>query len=157
MSRAKYRLEPLAQARRASVEKASRALAEATANRQTAELARTRVELEAERARAEVLRIRSEERGPEKILRAEDLVASDTWEIRAETERLQRERRLEVAKANESKEALREAAARAVVEKRQAEAQVVEKDRARFEIREAKEAEARQEVEADEAWQKRSK
>ncbi|MEO8874094.1 MAG: hypothetical protein ABI461_00790 [Polyangiaceae bacterium] len=156
MARAKYRLEPLAQARQANVEKSMRVLAEATKARQAAELVRVRIEQEAERARLELTRIRGEERSLQKSVRADDLVTYDTWEIRAENERIDRERRFEVAKGSESKEALREAAARAVVEKRQAEVLVLERDRARFEIREAKQAEVRQESEANDAWRKRS-
>ena len=156
MAREKYRLDPLARARQANVERASRSLAEASHAKREAEALRKRIENEVVRADAEAKRIRLEERAGVNVVRAEDLAVSDHWEIRAESERVDRERRLEIARAGESKESLREAAARAEVEKRQAAAQVVERDRARWQERETHQAEVKQEVEANDAWRKRS-
>jgi hypothetical protein len=155
MAREKYRLDPLARARQANVERASRTLADASRAKKDAEALRKRIEEDATRADAEAKRIRDEERGAAKVVRAEDLATHDRWEIRAQSERADREQRLEVAKASESKEALRESAARAQVEKRQAEMKVVERDRERFELEQAQRAEVMQEVEANDAWRKR--
>lgn len=156
MAREKYRLDPLARARQAHVERASRSLAEASRAKTDAELLRKRIEEDAARADAEAKRIRDEERASAKPLRAEDLATHDRWEIRAQDERADREHRLEVAKKIESNETLREKTARAEVERRQAAAQVVERDRERWKQREAQRVEAKQEVEANEVWRKPS-
>jgi hypothetical protein len=156
MASEKYRLDPLARARQASVERASRTLADAARAKREAEALRIRIEEDAARAEAEAKRIREEEKAPAKLLRAEDLATHDRWEIRAQNERSDREARLVIAKTNESKEAIRESTARAEVEKRQAQMKVVERDRARWEAEQAKRAEAKQEGEADDAWRKRS-
>jgi hypothetical protein len=156
MAREKYRLDPLARARQANVEKASRTLADASRAKREAVSLRKRIEDDAARADAEAKRIRDEEKSSPKMLRAEDLATHDRWEIRAQREHSDREQRLEIAKVSESKEAQREAAARAEVEKRQAEAKVVERDRARFEERQTQRAEIAQEAEANDAWRKRS-
>lgn len=156
MAREKYRLESLSRARQAHVERASRSLSEATRAKNAAEILRRRVEEDAARQESEAKRIRSEERGDVTSVRAEDLAVYDRWEIRAQNERVDREQRLEVAKQSESQEALREAAARAEVERRQAAAQVALRDREKWEQREAQRAEAKQEAEANDAWRKRS-
>ncbi len=156
MAREKYRLESLSRARQAHVERASRSLSEASRAKKAAEVLRKRIEDEAARAESEAKRIRADERSDDTVLRAEDLATVDRWEIRAQTERIDREHRLEVAKQSESKEALREKAARAEVEKRQASAQVLERDRDRWQQREAQRAEVMQESEANEVWRKRS-
>jgi hypothetical protein len=156
MAREKYRLDPLARARQAHVERASRSLGEASRAKAAAEQLRKRIEEDALRAESEAKRIRTEEHADAAQVRAADLEAYDLWEIRAQNERADREHRLDVAKASESKEALRERAARAEVEKRQAAAQVVERDRERWKQREAQRVEATQEAEANEVWRKPS-
>ncbi|MEO7110692.1 MAG: hypothetical protein ABI183_09660 [Polyangiaceae bacterium] len=157
MAREKYRLDPLARARQAHVERASRSLGEASRAKVAAEQLRKRIEEDALRAESEAKRIRADEHAEVAQVRAADLATYDQWEIRAQSERADREQRLQVAKAGESKEALRERAARAEVERRQAAAQVVERDRERWKQREAQRVEARQETEASEVWRKPSK
>lgn len=156
MAREKYRLDPLLRARQAHVERASKSLGEASRAKLAAEQLRKRVEEEAMRAESEARRIRADEHADVAHVRASDLAVYDQWEIRAQNERADREHRLEVAKAGESKESLRERDARAEVEKRRAAAEVVERDRERWKQREAQRVEATQEAEANEVWRKRS-
>ena len=154
MAARKYPLDPLAKLREQHVDEATRELAEAVRAREAAEQ-RTRL-AERERATAEerARLVREAERakleGGE--LKVADLQRADAWSVAVDEEQKQLAERVARASAVESDARTGEAQQRATVATRKADAQVVEKDRAKWTEKAQKDAQAREEEEAQEAW-----
>jgi len=154
MAARKYPLDPLAKLREQHVDEATRELAEAVRAREAAEQ-RTRL-AERERATAEerARLVREAERakleGGE--LKVADLQRADAWSVAVDEEQKQLAERVARASAVESDARTGEAQQRATVATRKADAQVVEKDRAKWTEKVHKDAQAREEEEAQEAW-----
>jgi hypothetical protein len=154
MTRAKYPLEPLAKVRAhatsaqaAELAKAVRERTRAEAERRAADAARARAEASASEVRA-----REGEALSRGQLTVADLARGDAWEarVRAEGAALFED----VARAAEGEAAAsdQETHARAELAQRRADADVVEKDRARFDQGQRRREEAREEEGAEEAW-----
>jgi len=154
MAARKYPLDPLAKLREQHVDEATRELAEAVRAREAAEQ-RTRL-AERERATAEERArfVREAERakleGGE--LKVADLQRADAWSVAVDEEQKQLAERVARASSVESDARTGEAQQRATVATRKADAQVVEKDRAKWTEKAQKDAQAREEEEAQEAW-----
>ena len=154
MAARKYPLDPLAKLREQHVDEATRELAEAVRAREAAEQ-RTRL-AEREKATAEerARLVREAERakleGGE--LKVADLQRADAWSVAVDEEQKQLAERVARASAVESDARTGEAQQRATVATRKADAQVVEKDRAKWTEKVHKDAQAREEEEAQEAW-----
>ncbi len=154
MAARKYPLDPLAKLREQHVDEATRELAEAVRAREAAEQ-RTRL-AERDKATAEerARLVREAERakleGGE--LKVADLQRADAWGVAVEEEQKQLAERVARASAVESEARTGEAQQRATVATRKADAQVVEKDRAKWTEKVHKDAQAREEEEAQEAW-----
>jgi colicin import membrane protein len=150
----RYALEPLAKIREERVDEAVRGLAKAVASRESAERGRRAAEAQRTGHEESAARARDAERGALERgeLRVEDLARAGEWELRVAAERealLAAEERARVA----AREALaKEQGAMGEVATRKADAEVVEKDRARWAEGQRKRALAREEEEAAEAY-----
>lgn len=153
MSGKKYPLDPLAKLRHRQVEAATHELAKTVASRQEAERKREA----AERARTSADASASALRGGERealergALRAGDLHRAQAWEIGVEEERKRLAKGVATASEHLQREREAETAARGSLAAREADAEVVDEDEARFVAREkqrdlAKEEEASQEA-----------
>jgi hypothetical protein len=147
MRRPKYTLEPLVELRERRAEEATKELAGAVAQREQAE--RVRAGAEARRAShdlqvhaAREVEARALSRGE---LRVADLARADAWELRVASERAKHEEAVSRACEGEGRARESEAEARGRVVARQADAEVVKKDRARWHEAERKRDEAREE------------
>ena len=153
----KYPLDPLIKLRELQVEDAARELAKTIAERQAAE--RQRIALEEARARAEedARTMRDGERGAlEKgELRAGDLHRAQAWEIDVAEEHKRLAQHIAAAAQGEAKASEQEEAARKDLASREADADVVDKDKARFDAGEAKRETSKEEEAAAEAWRPR--
>lgn len=156
MARDKYALLPLLRARRISADKATLALRVAENDRRNASEIKARAQADIERAESAARKIRDEGRPASCAISAADLAVLDAWETREQKERAERSSRLRAAEDRERREAEREHALRAALEKSAAEARVVEKDREKWHAREARREELLQEDRANEAWAKRT-
>jgi hypothetical protein len=150
----RYALEPLVEVRKQKVDEAVRDLAAAVRGRETAEGHRVAAQArrdthEADAARARGAEQEALERGE---LQVADLARADGWEVRIAAERTALLEEVERAHAAESRARETEQRAKTEVGGRQADADVVEKDRARWRAAYLKEAEARDEDEAAEAY-----
>jgi hypothetical protein len=157
MSGPKYPLEPLVKLRERQVEGATEKLAKAVEERERAECARLAAEEARVRAEAAARALRDAERDAlEKgELRAGDLHRAQAWEIGVKGE----EERLAQKVASAEREATRaseqEEGARKNLAAREADAEVVEKDKARFDARNQQRELAKEEEAAAEAWRPR--
>ena len=153
----KYPLEPLARLRAQKVDEAARVLAGAVTRRETAE----RVRLGAEQRRASqeeeakgVRDVEAEEllRGH---LRVADLARAGAWEVRVASDREKLALALTRAREEEGKAHEGEKEARESVAAKRADAEVVEKDAARWREGVRKRAETKEEDAASEAWRRK--
>lgn len=150
----RYALEPLADLRRSKADEAATGLAAAVAGRDASERQRRAAEQRREGHDAQAAQAREAEhealaRGE---LRAADLARGDAWEVRVATERAALTGALDQARASEEQARTAEAAARSELANREADARVIEKDRARWDEQQRKRAEAKEEEEAAEAY-----
>jgi colicin import membrane protein len=150
----KYPLELLAEVRKRAVDAAVRRLASAVKARDAAARARQAAEdarREHERAAARVREGERDalERGE---LRAADLARGETWASRIAAERARLSAGVDRAKSAEAEASDGQLKAQAGVASRRSEADVVEKDRSRWDDARRKAAEAREEDVASEAW-----
>ncbi len=155
MSGRKYPLDPLIKLRERQVDEATRDLAKAVDARQSAERKRAAAEAEKVRAEDRAKATRDEER--EALERGElsvaDLMRAQAWELGVADEQKKLGQQVTVAAHGEQKARTEEDGARTALASREADAQVVEKDKERFVTRErqreiAKEEEAAQEAHA---------
>jgi hypothetical protein len=153
----KYPLEPLARLRAQKVDEAARVLAGAVTTRETAE----RVRLGAEQRRAsqeeEAKGVRDVE--AEELLRGDlrvaDLARAGAWEVRVASEQEKLALALTRAREEEGKAREGEKEARESVAAKRADAEVVEKDAARWREGVRKRAETKEEDAASEAWRRK--
>jgi YscO-like protein len=154
MAARKYPLDPLAKLREQHVDAATRELAAAVRARETAEQRTRLAEREKATAEEKARAVRQAERakldGGE--LTAADLQRADAWGVAVAEENKRLEERVARAAATESAARTGEAEQRATVATRKADAEVVEKDRAKWTEQARKEALGREEEEAEEAW-----
>lgn len=154
MAAKKYPLDPLAKLREQHVDAAMRELAEAVREREAAERKARAAEEEQERAAARALEMREAERA--KLERGElkvaDLMRADAWGVAVAEEKRRLEAHVERATVAESEARAGEAEQRTVVAARKADAEVIEKDRAKWTEQARKDALLREEEEAGEAW-----
>jgi hypothetical protein len=154
MRRRRYPLEPVAELREAKVDQAVRGLAVAIAQRDQAERSRCAAEESRASHDAGAQLVRSAEahalaRGE---LRVSDLARAGAWELRVAAERAELMAEVDRARGAEGRAREGEATARGEVASRQADAQVLEKDRARWADAQRRLAEAKDEEAASEAW-----
>jgi hypothetical protein len=157
MAKPKYPLDPLLDLREKRKDEAGAALAGAVAARTQAEEAATRAAGARQSAEqtAAVTRSREAKALEDGALTAADLQRAGAWEQRVESERLALMKKEEEARAAEAAAREQEAGARGELAARDADVEVVAKDRARHLERLRREAEAKAEEEASEAWRKR--
>ena len=157
MRRPKYPLDPLARVRKKGVDEATRRLADAVATRDGAEARERAAENERrgheDRARA----VREAERDAldRGDLRVGDLGVAAAWEVRDRAEAQALAQAEEKAHAEAASARAGQVAAQVGVAQRKADAEVVEKDRGRWEERLRKKAEAKEDEAAAEAWRRR--
>ncbi|MGO9834583.1 MAG: hypothetical protein ACLP1X_10230 [Polyangiaceae bacterium] len=150
----KYPLAPLAEVRKRAVDSAVRRLSSAVKTREAAERARQA----AEDARHEHERAAARVRGGERDalergdLCAADLARGETWGLRVASERARLSAGVERATSAEAVASDGQLEAQAGVASRRSEADVVAKDRERWDDARRKAAEAREEEAASEAW-----
>lgn len=154
MRRPRYPLDPLAQQRDRRVEEAVRGLASAVSQREGVERRARTVEQANESHAAAVARVKDAEsealgRGE---LRAADLAHAHAWELRMEAERAALAAEQARARAAESAAREAEQRSRENVAQRRADADVVAKDRARWEAAQRKQSDAREEEAMAEAF-----
>lgn len=157
MASKKYPLEKLLELRERQKDEAAGELADAVTKRAAAELAfarATQARLDAE-AKARALRERESEALAKGGLSVADLQRAGAWEHRVEAEQKGLATQEDQARAGAESALGDEADARGVLAQKQADAKVVENDRARHRAQAAREAEAKAEEEASEAWRKR--
>lgn len=154
MSGRKYPLHPLVDLRAKQVDEAARDLAKAVDARQTAERAREAAEAARVRAEEKARALREEERVAldQGMLRAGDLHRAQAWEIGVSEERKKLVQQAVSAQQGEQKAREKEDGARGNLAEREADAEVVEKDEAKFVAREQKRELAKEEEAAAEAW-----
>lgn len=154
MRRPKYPLTSLVDLRARQVDEATRALAESTRAREDAERARQVQERVAAEHAASTERVKEAERAAlaRGELRVSNLLAQQAWSMRAQAEQAELDARTARAKVAEATRRREEAVARDATARRKADADVVQKDRARFEQGLAKRVEAAEEEDALDAW-----
>jgi hypothetical protein len=153
MSGRKYPLDPLAKLRHRQVDAATQDLAKAIDARREAERKREAAEAERARADAEARAVRAEELAAlEKgALRAGDLLRAQVWEVGVEAERKRMTQQVESAGKAEEVARRTEAGAQGALAAREADAEIVEKDKSRFVAREAQRELTKEEEAAAEA------
>jgi hypothetical protein len=154
MTRAKYPLEPLARVRAHAVDaqaidlaRAVRAREQAEAERRTADDARGRAE-----AGAREVRLAEEAALARGALTVADLARADAWEVRVRAEGAALYEAVARAAESEAVAIGTEAAAQKALAQRRADADVVDKDRARFDGEQRRREDDRAEEDAAEAW-----
>lgn len=157
MAKPKYPLDPLLDLREKRKDEAGVALAGAVKERTRAEQASAQAAGARQSAEQTAASVRSEEAKvlEEGALTAADLQRAGAWEQRVETERRALLKKEEEALAAADEARAREAGARGELAARDADVEVVAKDKARHEERARRAAEAKAEEEASEAWRKR--
>ncbi len=150
----RYPLEPLVALRGEQVDAAVRGLANAVRERERAEAARRASERQRDTHARSVDAVRRDEqdalgRGE---LRASDLAAAGAWELRVQTEASAMAVEVERSRRSEAGAQETERGARGALATREADAQVIEKDRDRWHEGARKKAEAKEEEEAAEAY-----
>jgi hypothetical protein len=154
MRRRTYPLEPLAELRDRRVDQAAVTLAGAIGQRDQAEHGRRAAEAtrDAHQAQADGIRAAEADALARGALCAADLANAGTWEVRVEAERAAMVSDVERAKATEHRTREGERLARGEVAARQADADVVAKDRARWVEAQRRQSEAKEEEAASEVW-----
>jgi hypothetical protein len=154
MRRPKYPLEPLAQVRARKVEGAVQGLAKAVIQRERAEEQRKQSEQRRDAHEAHATRVSETERGSLERgeLSAADLAHAHAWQLRSEAEHAALATEVEQARAAEADARQGESAARGQVAERRADADVVEKDRARWTAEARKREDAKEEEAMAEAF-----
>ncbi len=150
----RYPLESLAEVRQRAVDVATGRLSSAVKARDAATKARQAAEqmrLDHERAAAHVKEAERDALG-RGDLRAADLAREATWELRIATERARLSTGVDRTKAAEAEASDGQRTAQIGVASRRADADVVAKDRARWDDARKKSAEARDEEAATEGW-----
>jgi hypothetical protein len=157
MRRPTYPLESLAALRERKVEGAVQGLAQAVARREQAEGERRELEQKRAAQEAKAASVVDGERGSLERgeLCAADLARAHAWQLRSEAERAALMAEVDRARAAEGDAVKGEGAARAQVAERRADADVVEKDRARWTAGERKAADAKEEEAMAEAFRPR--
>ncbi|HEY8042420.1 MAG TPA: hypothetical protein VIF15_21610 [Polyangiaceae bacterium] len=150
----KYALEPLARLRQHGVDEAVRGLATAVARRDEAERRRRGAEQRRELHESATALVREDEREAlaRGELRAADLARADAWERRASAEGTAMAAECDRARTSEATALEQEQRARTQVATREADAQVVARDRARWDEGLRKRTEAREEEAMAEAY-----
>ncbi len=153
MSGRKYPLDPLIKLRERQVDDATGELAKAVDARQAAERKREAAEAEKARAEAKAAAARDEEREAlaRGELRAGDLLRAQAWELGVAEERKKLVQQVVAAEQREKVALEEEDGARATLAAREADAQVVEKDKDRFVKREVEREIAKEEEAASDA------
>jgi hypothetical protein len=153
MSGRKYPLDPLLELRERQVDDAARELAKAAAAREKAESAKRAAEAARETAEERAARAREEEREAlaRGELRAGDLMRAQAWEVGVADEQKRLAQQVATAEQTETKARVEESGARGALATRQADAEVVEKDKDRFVTNERKKQLAKEEEAAEEA------
>jgi len=153
----KYPLDPLAQLRAKQVDDATRELAATVKAREEAERAEALARSERQRLAEESKAVRDAERAALERgeLRASDLMNADAWALRAREEEAMAARREIEATKRTGAAKVGEEHARDRTAQRRADADVVERDRAKWEDRERRVTEAKAEEAAEEAWRRR--
>jgi hypothetical protein len=154
MVRRTYPLDPLLELRDRRVDEAAVTLAGAIGQREQAERGRRSAEATRDAHQAQADRIRAAEtdalaRG---ALSAADLANAGTWEVRVAAERAAMVSDVERAQTTEHRAREGERVARGEVAARQADADVVAKDRARWSEEQRRRSEAKEEEAASEVW-----
>lgn len=154
MRRPRYPLEPLAEVRARKVEGAVQGLAKAVAQRERAAEQRQQSEQRRDAHDTHAARVSEAERGSLERgeLRAADLARAHAWQLRAAAERAALAAEVERAHGVEADAVKGEGTARLQVAERRADADVVEKDRARWTAEGRKRAEAKEEEAMAEAF-----
>jgi hypothetical protein len=154
MRRPQYPLEPLADVRERQVDDAVHGLATAVSRREAAAHHTRAVEQAAESHAAGVDRVKRAEREAlgRGELRAADLAHAHAWELRIEAERAALAAEEERARAAERAAGDAEQRSREELARRRADADVVAKDRARWEAVQQKRADAKEEQAMAEAF-----
>jgi hypothetical protein len=154
MRRRRYPLEPLAELRDTRVDQAVRGLAAAIAERDQAE--RGRRAAEESRASHDTAAARARSAEADALahgeLRVSDLARADAWELRVAAERAALTAEVDRARGTEHRAREGEQVARGEVASRRADADVIERDRARWTDAQRRQLEARDEEAASEAW-----
>jgi len=153
MSGRKYPLDPLLELRERQVDDAARDLAKAVDTRQRAEAAKRAAQTARETAEERAARARQEEnealaRGE---LRAGDLMRAQAWEIGVAEEQKRLSQQVAAAEQGEKTARDHEDGARGALASRQADADVVDKDKERFVAKERDKQIAKEEEAAEEA------
>ena len=153
MSGRKYPLDPLLDLRERQVDEAARDLAKAVDARQKAEIAKRAAEAARETAEERAAKAREAEREALERgeLRAADLMRAQAWEIGVAKEHAELAKQVAAAAQGEEKARDQENGARGALATRQADAEVVEKDKDRFVAKEQKKQLAKEEEQAEEA------
>jgi hypothetical protein len=154
MGQRKYPLEPLSTLRGKKVDEAAAALATATCNRETANHKRLASEKKCDAHDAAATHVRSAEgealaRGE---LRVADLALAGAWELRVSEERRELSSALDLARVEEIGARAGEELACRKLASRKTDAQLVEKDRARWREKARKEEEMKEEEASSEVW-----
>jgi len=154
MASKKYPLDPLLKVREKEAERATRALADAVRAREDAERAKRAAEEAKQRAEDEARAIREAEdaklAGGE--LKVADLMRGDAWAAGVATEHERLDAQVATAARSLDEARTGEGRAKADMTSRKADVDVVEKDRGKWQDRGRREADARDEQEAAEAW-----
>lgn len=150
----KYPLDPLLKLREGQVDQATQKLAGAVSARQDAE--EKRKAAEAARLRAEEIARAERERERAALehgnLRAGNLHAARAWEFAVEEERKRLIQRVDAAAQGEARARDAERGAQDHLAAREADAEVVDKDKQRFETKRKQAELAKEEEAAGEAW-----
>lgn len=158
MAAKKYPLDPLVKLREQHVEEATRELGAAVRAREVAEH-RTRAAKDEERRaeeRAKTVRQGEQAKLEAGQLTVADLQRADAWAFAAAEEKRVLEAQVQRAAEAEAEARSGETRQRDVVASRKADAEVVEKDKAKWTERTRKDALAKEEEEATEAWRPKS-
>jgi hypothetical protein len=154
MAAKKYPLDPLAKLREQHVDAATRELADAVRAREAAERRARAAKEEQEQAEARARAVQAAEQA--KLERGElkvaDLMRADAWGVAVAEEKRRLDADVERATTAASEARAGEAERRTVVAARKADAEVIEKDRAKWTEQARKDALVREEEEAGEAW-----
>jgi hypothetical protein len=150
----RYPLEPLITLRDRRVEQAAVGLAGAVAKREDAEQGRRAAEVARNAHDAAAKEVRAAESGAldRGELRAVDLAGADAWEARVAAEGAAMASAVERARTAEDRARDGERVAQGELASRRADADVVEKDRARWADQQRRRADANEEEAASENW-----
>jgi len=153
----RYPLEPLSEVRKRALDAATSRLRGAVKKRDAAARARQAAEQVRQEHERATDRVRDAEREAlgRGDLRAADLATAETWGLRVELERAKLGAAVERAKAAEAEASDVQLQAQAGAALRRSEAEVIKKDRARWDDARKKSAEAREEDAMSEGWRPR--